>query len=60
MHLRSLLLRAALLVALLGFALVVAALTPRAGPAGHNSANRTAPTLLPLIALPLVQALLSP
>jgi hypothetical protein len=61
MNLRSLLLRAAFVVALLGFAFVAAALTPRAEPNANSTDGRTAsPTLLPLIALPLVHALLSP
>jgi hypothetical protein len=60
LNLRSLLLRAALVAALFGFAFAVATLTPRAGPESSTVTRTASPILLPLVALPLVQALLTP
>ena len=60
MNSRPLLLRAALLAALFGFALAVAVLVPRAAPAMPHATTRVSSTFLPLVALPLVQSLLSP
>ena len=61
MNLRSTLLRAALVVALLGFAFVVALLVPRPNPDNRLTTNQPTPLLFfPLVALPLVHALLSP
>jgi len=61
MNLRSILFRAALAAALFGFALGAAALAPRLDTPTRTTTNHFSPFIaFPLVALPLVQALLSP
>ena len=61
MNLRSLLLRTALVAVLFGFALAAAALAPRLDSAAHPDSISARPIIfLPLVALPLLHALLAP
>jgi hypothetical protein len=61
MNPRAFLIRASLVVAFVGLALAVAVIAPRSNSASNRARTTTASTaLFPLIALPLVHALLSP
>ena len=61
MNLRPLILRAAVVVALFGVAFLTAALSPRSNPDTQFKSNQSIPlVLLPLVALPVLHALLAP
>ena len=61
MNLRSLLVRAALVAAFLGFAFGVATIKPRSAADGGVALTNSAPLILiPFVALPVLHALLSP